>query len=97
MGTSLSVSGDMSGMTHCDGMDTTQPGLCHAHAHDQTNKQSLDKPDFPEVAPFAPAGLVLVATLVDSAAYPTTFSPVSQFLTRATAPPISIRNCCFRI
>jgi hypothetical protein len=93
-----SMSNTEPAMMHCGGnMDMVQPGLCHAHTHDQSNKLSLDKPDFPDVAPFVPVGLVVVATITDDTTSSSSFSPSLQFLTRATAPPIAIRNCCFRI
>lgn len=83
-------------MSKCENMDMAQSGLCHAHAHDLTSKQSLDKPELPSVQPFVPGGLVL-AVMVDLAARPLATPPESSLLTRSTAPPIAIRNCCFRI
>ena len=94
---SISAPAGGSNMTRCEDMDMAQPGLCHAQAHDQLNKQSLDKHDAPNIAPFVPVGLVLVATATDDAAISHAFPPASQSLARATAPPIAIRNCCFRI
>jgi hypothetical protein len=84
-------------MTRCEDMDMAQPVLCHAQAHDEASKQSLDKPGSPDIAPFVPAGLVLVAASIDPAAYRPATPATSLFLTRTTAPPIAIRHCCFRI
>lgn len=84
-------------MTRCEDMDMAQPVLCHAQAHDEASKQSLDKPGSPDIAPFVPAGLVLVATSIDPAAYLPAEPATSLLLTRTTAPPIAIRHCCFRI
>ena len=84
-------------MSNCEDMDMAQPGLCHVHAYDQTSKQSLDKPDFPLVQPFIPGRLVLALVTVDLAASALATLPESLLLTRTTAPPIAIRNCCFRI
>lgn len=88
---------DQQGMAGCEGMDMAQPGLCHAYAHGQAGKQSLDKPDLPPVQPFVPVGLVLALDAVDVAARPRATPPESSLLTRTTAPPLAIRNCCFRI
>lgn len=88
---------DQQGMSRCEGMDMTQIGLCHAHAYDQAGKQSLDKPELPLVQPFVPVGLVLALDAIDVTARPLAMPPESSLLTRTTAPPISIRNCCFRI
>ncbi|MES2932695.1 MAG: hypothetical protein V4805_04325 [Pseudomonadota bacterium] len=88
---------DLQAMSGCDNMDMAQPGLCHAHAYEQTSKQSLDKPDLPSVEPFVPGGLVVALVTVDLAASALATEPESQLLTRTTAPPIAIRHCCFRI
>ncbi|HXA46940.1 MAG TPA: hypothetical protein VNW52_04870 [Burkholderiaceae bacterium] len=95
--TASSVGTNHQNMVECKGMDKAQVGLCHAHAHDQASKQSLDKPNVPDVAAFVPASLVLVVTTIDDAAYLPAISPTSLLLTRTTAPPIAIQNCCFRI
>jgi hypothetical protein len=88
---------DHPSMIGCKGMDVTQSGLCHTHAHDQASKQTLDKPDYLEVAPFVPVGLVVAVAAVDDASRRLAAPPTSLFLTRTTAPPIAIRHCCFRI
>lgn len=82
-------------MPGCEMADRAQPALCHAHG--QAGKQSLDKPEPPPVQPFVAAGLVI-------ALHPATTVKVAEFLAadiaslaRTTAPPLSIRNCCFRI
>lgn len=85
----------MQGMSGCQGMDAQQPSLCHAH--DQAGHQSLDKPELPHVQPFTAATLTLVFPNVEVAHSPITAQPASPLLTRSTAPPLSIRNCCFRI
>lgn len=83
-------------MPECDGMvDTEQPALCHAYS--QVGKQSLDKPPVPDVAPAVPVMLVSIIGDIDY-----TFQPVSKhaeadWLMRSSSPPISVRNCCFRI
>lgn len=86
---------NMQGMSNCEGMDTQQPSLCHAY--DQVGNQSLDKPGLPHVQPFAAAALTLVFRDVEIAYSPIATQLDSHLLTRSTAPPLSIRNCCFRI
>lgn len=74
-------------------MDESQPALCQAHC--QAGKQSLDKYELP--SPIAidamPANftLVVVSTPYTGAALQT------PHLMHATAPPLAIQNCCFRI
>ena len=81
-------------MVACEDMDMEQPSLCHA-SH-QTDKQSLDKPTTPPLVPFVAVGYGLPVSL-NTLLFPSSGSPVPSFLTYATAPPIAIRNCCFRI
>ena len=83
---------DMSG---CTAKDMAQPSLCHAHDH--SGNQSLDKPHLPDVVPFIPAALVVTLVALDPADRPAYFSSDSTLLMRTAAPPLSIRNCCFRI
>ena len=82
-------------MAGCTGMDIQQPGLCHAHDH--TGQQSLDKPDVPQVPPFAAMGLVLIVQTIDLSVPPATAGSETISLAHATAPPLAIRHCCFRI
>ena len=84
-------------MPGCAGMDIEQPVLCHAHAQDQASKQSLDKPDLPLVTPFI--ATQLVQTLRPAPQSVTAARPViaAQSGLHATAPPIAIRHCCFRL
>lgn len=82
-------------MNGCPGKDMVQPSLCHAHDH--SGNQSLDKPLLPDVVPFIPAALVVTLVALDPANRLAYFSPDSTLLMRTTAPPLSIRNCCFRI
>lgn len=87
---------DSSSMPGCDGMDKNQPSLCHAHAQDQQSKQSLDKPQIPDVQPFIAVGLVLALYAIDFDVLLAPAQPESRILARSTAPPIAIVNCCFR-
>ncbi len=83
------------GMAGCTGMDTTQPSLCHAHDH--AGHQSLDKPELPQVQAFVATGLALTVSSIELAHPPAATPSQASSLTRTTAPPLSIRNCCFRI
>lgn len=94
--TAMSVDVESSSMPGCEGMDKNQPGLCHAHAQDQQSKQSLDKPQIPDVQPFIAVGLVLALYAIDFDVLLAPAQPESRILPRSTAPPIAIVNCCFR-
>lgn len=83
-------SGSMPG---CDQPDPKQPALCHAHCQD--GKQSLDKAELPPIPAAIAIGFITV--VVNSDIIQTPFSIPVPLLTRTTAPPLSIRNCCFRI
>lgn len=76
-------------------MDMEQPSLCSAHA--QAGDQSLDKAAHPQVQSFIAATLELVCDATPPASGPMSVQLDSIPLTRITAPPLSIRNCCFRI
>ncbi|NVM74505.1 hypothetical protein FHW83_000265 [Duganella sp. SG902] len=84
-------------MPNCQGMDATQPGLCHLYGHDVASKQSLDKTPMPDVPPFVQAELLLSLQLTDAVIVHVNSHQVPVALSRATAPPIAIRHCCFRI
>jgi hypothetical protein len=82
-------------MSCCEMPDPVQPALCHAHM--QADKQLLDKPEPPPAQVFVPVGLALpvhFAAAFGATAFPPLRSPS---LARTTAPPLSIRHCCFRI
>lgn len=74
-------------------MDEEQPALCHAHC--QADKQSFDKFELPSLVAISalPANFTLAAVIP-------AFSGAAlqaPHLMHATAPPVAIRNCCFRI
>lgn len=74
-------------------VDTEQPGLCHAHC--QSAQQSVDKVQVP-----TPMGAVATGfTYTVEPSRPSAPRPQAQppSLLRSTAPPIAVRNCCFRI
>jgi hypothetical protein len=88
----MRVHADMQG---CGGVDTAQPALCHAHVH--ADKQSLDKPQLPDVQPFIATALLLAIADIGIHALSAEPQPDNRLLVRATAPPHSIQHCCFRI
>ena len=74
-------------------MDESQPNLCQAHC--QAGQQTADRYELP-----AP---VVMVTLPADFTLPVT-APVflgaplqAAHLKRTTAPPVAIRNCCFRL
>lgn len=74
-------------------MDTEQPGLCHAHC--QSAQQSVEKVQAP-----TPMGAVATgSTYTLEPSRPSAPRPLAQppSLLRSSAPPITVRNCCFRI
>lgn len=85
-------------MSHADmpgcQMDIADKGLCKAHC--EAGNQSLDKPATPHVSPFIPAELAVVL-VVGAVTASESALPVANWLARTTAPPLTIRNCCFRI
>lgn len=83
---------DMSGCEEIDAEDTV---LCQNHG--KVVNQSLDKAELPNVFPFMATMLLQTVIHADSAYQPTIFHTPSSLLTRNTAPPLSIQNCCFRI
>lgn len=91
---SMSMDGDQA-IAGCEGIDKSQPSLCHAQ--DQAGNQSLDKPSMPHVQPFMAAALTLVFRNIETVDHSADTQPNSVLLARTTAPPLSIRNCCFRI
>jgi hypothetical protein len=89
---------DMPQMADCCDTDevATAAALCDQHC--QPAVQSLDKPATPDVPPFV--AVALIATDTAAATLPAGLVPSRAnglFSTRINAPPLSIRNCCFRI
>lgn len=74
-------------------MDDEQPGLCHAHC--QASQQSTDKYQVPGFATLADLGTDFPLPRVVRA--PTGVALQTPILRRTTMPPLTVRNCCFRI
>lgn len=87
----------MAGMPGCTdmSMDKSSPALCAAHC--DTGHQSADTPGTPAVPPFVASSLEVVLPRLERAYLSTAASLESVPLTRATAPPLAIQHCCFRI
>lgn len=89
------MAGGMSGCPDMDmKMDKEQPGLCKAHC--EAGQQTLDTAGLAQVPPFMPAALSAVLG-ERIATMPQVAAQDADRLSRSTAPPLSIRNCCFRI
>lgn len=83
-------------MPGCDGMvDTDQQALCHAYS--QVDKQSLNKPPMPDLPQVALVMLVPIIGSIDYTLHPISTHAEADWLMRSSSPPLSIRNCCFRI
>ncbi|WP_370584201.1 hypothetical protein [Polaromonas sp. CG_9.11] len=74
-------------------MDDEQPGLCHAHCQD--GQQSTDKYQVPGLASLA--DMATDFPLPRIAPAPLGVSLQAPLIRRNTAPPLAVRNCCFRI
>lgn len=92
---SATIDLDMQEMASCAEKDLAQPNLCHAHNH--AGEQSLDKPQTPPVQGFVATGLALPLYPAELAYRAATAPSEITLLSHATAPPMAIRNCCFRI
>ncbi|HEX9390981.1 MAG TPA: hypothetical protein VF928_06685 [Usitatibacteraceae bacterium] len=76
-----------------DDMDMAQPGLCQNHC--EYGQQNVNDASSPWASLIMAPSFVAFLPVIE----PVSLPPASFFpaLIRATAPPISIRNCCFRI
>lgn len=74
-------------------MDPDQPGLCQAHC--QADNQSADTYQMPGLAAQTDLTMGFVPPRVIPVAQGTPLQ--APLLLRATAPPLAVRNCCFRI
>lgn len=74
-------------------LDDEQPNLCKAHCEPVQAASDHDTVQVPALA--ADNGVPHAAPL--AIALPPRFAPQQSLLARATAPPLAIRNCCFRL
>ena len=84
----MPCAGDMSLST-----DEDQPGLCQAHC--QSTPQTVEKVQAPSPVDAAAVGFAF--TISEAVAAPPAGPVQAPLLLRAAAPPIAVRNCCFRI
>jgi hypothetical protein len=94
---SMSAHAGMEGMDGCLEADDAgaMSALCDNHC--QPDSQSLNKPPLPDVSPFLAIALVS-SGVVTAISTDLSLTRADQlFSTRINAPPLSIRNCCFRI
>lgn len=89
----MAMAGMPCAQTMSQAMDEQQPGLCHAHC--QAEQQSADNFQVPALATAAQLGAVL--TVVLPPAEPGRRPLLAPHLQRATAPPLAVQLCCFRI
>jgi hypothetical protein len=80
--------------TPCSNLDMQQPGLCKAHC--EAGQQTVDAYSPVHISPFVAAALAVVVPELPEAA-PLATGHDSNCLSHSTAPPLSIRNCCFRL
>ncbi|MDP3857726.1 MAG: hypothetical protein Q8Q73_08210 [Stagnimonas sp.] len=83
----MPCAGDMSSV------DAEQPGLCHAHC--QSAQQSVEKVQAP--TPMAAISTGFAYTVEPSHVSAPRSPAQPPTLLRSSAPPITVRNCCFRI
>lgn len=97
MGSNTLVMKAMPDMPGCTGMDSDQSTLCHVYVQGDAAKQSLDKPPAVAHPAFVPVLMMLSLAIFDLPIAPPVHPPSYIALARPVAPPIAIRNCCFRI
>lgn len=82
-------------MPGCDSMEMDGAPVCQDHG--QVGQQSLDKPELPPVSPFIAVMLVQAISFAEPISSSLIQPADTLSLRRATAPPLSIRDCCFQI
>lgn len=78
----------------CPHLGREFPSLCHAHC--EPVSQSAHTAQVPAVQAFIPAGMTVVICDADAIVF-RTLERRAPLLKRTMAPPVAIRNCCFRI
>ena len=82
-------------MKDCPELDKQSPSLCQAGSHQAP--QSADTSNPPSIQPFAPVGLIVHVVTADEPIQAGFMIPAAFLHASSTAPPIAIRNCCFRL
>ncbi len=80
--------------TPCDKLDPASPNLCLQHW--KNDKQSLDHPEVPVVAPIL-AVRYFVTRSDPTAPQARAEGVVQDFLAHEIGPPLAVQYCCFRI
>ncbi|MDB5929260.1 MAG: hypothetical protein JWR60_967 [Polaromonas sp.] len=85
----MPCAGDMASV-----QDEAQPNLCHAHC--QAGQQTADRYELPQPVALGapPADFTSAALLAPRLVGAPLQAP---HLVRTTAPPVAIKNCCFRL
>ena len=78
----------------CDELDHAKPNLCRAHCQQQA--QSADKPVGLAAPPAPPTGRNAALVPIVRVSF-VSAEDQQWLLVRTTAPPLTIRHCCFRI
>lgn len=73
--------------------DEAQPNLCHAHC--QASQQKADSYQTPVLASLSHHGADYLVSLIPPSPPGETLQ--ATLLSRTTAPPLAIQNCCLRI
>jgi hypothetical protein len=87
------VPSDNAQIDHC--VTAVQPSLCHAHC--EPDSQSSHTTHVPPIQAFVASELTVVICDTRVVALARTPDWQAGTLQRSTAPPLAIRNCCFRI
>ena len=95
MGIGQSGTVDRVSAANSDGRDADSPALCQKHC-DNGQQNVNDAPPPPASDSHAQAAAFIVTLPLDPPA-PLTTAALAPSLLRTTSPPLSIRNCCFRI
>lgn len=82
-------------MADCPEVDKQNPSLCQAHT--QKAAQSIDKAEAPSIQPFTALALIMHVLMPQAPAESGPGIAAASLQARSTAPPIPIRNCCFRL
>lgn len=83
---------DMADMPGCEEAEKRSPALCHAHCQDAA--KSFEKAQMPNLAIVQAASLIFLA--LPSPMVKPKAQVIPPQLERATDPPLTILNCCFR-
>jgi hypothetical protein len=89
------LSADDAQMDDCAHLNVELPSLCQPHC--EPDSQRAHTPHLPPVQAFVAAELSVVICDSHAVALTHTLERDAPTLKRSTAPPLVIRNCCFRI